>query len=245
MAPKPKTVENIARPAVFAVPAEIMRGASISTPERGERHGMTADRNLLFGILALQMDFIDRDQLVKAMSDWAVDKFKPLGEILVQNQAMDQRDFDLLAPMVKHHVQLHDNNPERSLASVSSIGSVRAELEQIHSHDITVSLGHLEVTGVGRERDLRAPLEQDGATLDASTSQGTRFNILRPHAEGGLGKVSVALDSELNREVALKEIETHCAKQRSEPLAIHARGGNHRRFGAPRHRAGLWVGQVR
>ena len=28
---------------------------------------MSADRNLLFGILALQMDFITRDQLVEAM----------------------------------------------------------------------------------------------------------------------------------------------------------------------------------
>ena len=30
----------------------------------------SADRNLLFGILALQMDFIDREQLVAAMGAW-------------------------------------------------------------------------------------------------------------------------------------------------------------------------------
>ena len=37
-----------------------------------------ADLNLLFGILALQMDFISRDQLVAAMHAWVLDKSKAL-----------------------------------------------------------------------------------------------------------------------------------------------------------------------
>jgi len=48
----------------------------------------------------------------------------------------------------------------------------------------------------------RAP----GETFGAATSTGDRFEILKPHARGGLGAVYVALDRELNREVALKQI---------------------------------------
>ncbi len=35
---------------------------------------------------------------------------------------------------------------------------------------------------------------------------GVRYRILRPHARGGLGQVSVAVDEELHREVAFKEL---------------------------------------
>src|SRR5947209_6390450 len=40
------------------------------------------DRHLLFGILAVQMDFIGRDALIAGMHAWVLDKARPLGHSL-------------------------------------------------------------------------------------------------------------------------------------------------------------------
>src|SRR5438128_1722470 len=53
------------------------------------------------------------------------------------------------------------------------------------------------------------------ASVPAGPRYG-RFVLQRFHAKGGLGEVHVALDEELNREVALKRMQARCA---SDPSA--------------------------
>src|SRR5262249_32139804 len=85
-----------------------------------------SDRNLLFGVLALQMDFITRDALVEAMNAWLVQKHRALGEILEEHGAMAPADRALLEPLVRRHIRQHGDDPARSLAALSSPPALRA-----------------------------------------------------------------------------------------------------------------------
>ena len=90
-----------------------------------------ADRNLLFGIVALQMNFINRDQLVAGMNAWVLEKHKPLGQILSEQGALPPDDKVAIESLVERHLLRHDNDPERSLAALSSIGPVRDDFSEV------------------------------------------------------------------------------------------------------------------
>jgi hypothetical protein len=90
-----------------------------------------ADRNLLFGILALQLDFINREQLIAAMHAWVLDKHKSLGDILHEQGALTADNHALLEALVQKHLHQHGDDPQQSLAAVSLIEALRHDLAQL------------------------------------------------------------------------------------------------------------------
>ncbi len=102
-----------------------------------------SDRNLLFGILALQMDFISRDALLTAMCAWVLAKYKPLGQILRENNKLGADEHALLDALVHKHLERHCNDPRQGLAALSSIGRLRQDLHQVADADVQASLPHV------------------------------------------------------------------------------------------------------
>src|SRR6516165_872002 len=83
-----------------------------------------ADYNLLFGVLAVQLGFIQRAALVSATKAWVQDKTQALGRVLVQQKSLGDDEHALLEALVAKHLERHGNDAGKSLATLSSTGSV-------------------------------------------------------------------------------------------------------------------------
>ena len=108
---------------------------------------LLTDRNLLFGIIALQMDFVSRGALIAAMNAWVLEKEKPLGLILVDQGTLRDDEHRLLEALVWKYLEKHGGDAEQSLASLSPVGWMR-------------SLGHALLSGINKGTGMSACASQ-------------------------------------------------------------------------------------
>jgi eukaryotic-like serine/threonine-protein kinase len=160
-----------------------------------------AERDLLFGLLAFQTGLIDQTALVKGLQTCTGVQEKSLADILDDQGVLDAEGKALIEALASKHLGAHGGDHQKSLGSLTAAGSAREILAQLGNPTPTASLARVD-----SDSTIAASDGQTQPPCPVFATGGKRFRLLRPHAKGGLGAVFVALDTELNREVALKQI---------------------------------------
>ena len=66
---------------------------------------LSTDRNLLFGLIAMQNGLITREYLMTATGLWLQDKSQPMDQLLVSQEFITQQQHGLLSELVTESLQ--------------------------------------------------------------------------------------------------------------------------------------------
>lgn len=148
-----------------------------------------SNRNALAAMIIMKKGLLRADQLIDTIESCPQDSDLELASVLLQQQKITQADADEISQLVDQCKS---------------------------SPDVAETLASDDAAGTGRSDSTFIKTQFTSADNNSNNqNELSRYRFLRPHAKGGLGEVAVALDSELNREVALKTIQQRHADDNS------------------------------
>jgi serine/threonine protein kinase len=161
-----------------------------------------APTELLFGLIALHNDLVAPAVLPAALRARAEEPGRTLGDLLVASGALTGRQRELIESLSIEQIKRHGGDAAKGLAALMASPSARERLDRLGDREVSATFTAPAWLGSTVARE-----DGESACAIGPRDGGLRFRVLRPHAEGGLGEVFVALDVELNREVALKRMK--------------------------------------
>jgi eukaryotic-like serine/threonine-protein kinase len=165
---------------------------------------MDRERDLLFGVVAFQNGAVDADGLAETCAAWLKEPAQPLADLLVGNGFLTAEQRTDVEKIVARELASHGGDPQatlmatidgRSLDVIGKLGESSATLA------LEGTLGRVPAGGHRLPPETPSPGE---ARSDAESRQ--RYTLTHVYAKGGIGRVWLADDETLGRQIALKEL---------------------------------------
>jgi eukaryotic-like serine/threonine-protein kinase len=180
-----------------------------------------ADRNLLFGLLALQNGLIEQVQLVAAFQSRTLQKDRPLADHLVGSGALDADQRGVVEAMVGLHLKKHGGSTAKSLAAIPTAVATQRNLARLDDPELGASLA-----GLPR---MAATLESGNErTLDIDLGFAADGRIVLPGLGAELMTISAHVDL---HDTDPDETRAPAPKGGDGPRRAHARAGRYQLLG--------------
>jgi eukaryotic-like serine/threonine-protein kinase len=176
-------------------------GMLARAPRKGEAV-VDTERDLLFGVVAFQSGAVDGDQLAETCASWINQPTVPLAELLVNRARMTAEQRSEVEKAVAHELATHGDDARATLAATMDGRTLEA-------------MGDAAAATHALDFRLEPPVEKRPAERDiqllGTLSPGEhesrdRYTLTHLHAKGGMGRVWLARDGALGREIALKDL---------------------------------------
>ena len=179
---------------------------------------MDTERNLLFGVVALQNGAVDADNLAETCAAWASEPAQPLADVMVGRGLLTAEQRNAIEETVARELASHGDDPGatlaatidgRSLAALGGVISASAGDGPTLPPSLSGPMSALAIASL--PPDPGAGPGQGGHVVLGRLSPGEvdareRYTLTHLHAKGGMGRVWLARDGSLGRQIALKEL---------------------------------------
>ncbi len=163
------------------------------------------NRDLLLCSIALEKNLVSAQEMEEALRLWLPDRAQPLAEVLLTGGFLSTRGHERLQTMVDETLTgaMGSISPSTIFSMLPT--GIRAVLKGAQP------LSDEDDSGEYQTIDSSQGPPTICFTAPPPTITVSRFHDLRPFAEGGLGEVFLAEDSQVPRTVALKQIKKRWA----------------------------------